>query len=1079
MIPKIRARRLGKPRSKCGIISTFIETIDNTSYKHLLCKTSFIALTCSSVADAAIAQPSSVAGSSEQGAADDGTTAPNAQSPVTLTKPAGGESQSADTAQQPENEITVTGSRLITSNLNSPTPITSVDVGEIAKTTPSDIADGLNKLPQIIGGRTPRTQGNASTNNGGNVLSLRNFGPSRTLVLLDGHRVPASNQDGTVDIDILPQMLVSRVDIVTGGASAIYGSDAVAGVVNFVLNKKFTGLLVKADAGISNYGDGEEVQLGVAWGTNLFGGRGHFETSARYRNQAMIPISARPYGANGQAWLLAGNGSPSNPYVNVPYSRVFNSGQFGNVNCGSACAFNNYTFNQPGILSPMIHGTPTGTANLESGGDGSYVKYGTFRSQIDMKDWFGRFSYDLSEDVNAYVQATWAEAGNTSNWINWVVSPSASRPNTLFADNPFLAAATQQQLGASIVCGTPAATGWRCLPAVPATSPQTGTTPPPPPTTPYFSAPSYIWNKVGGEEVGRTNRLYRTESRQRNVNAELGITGSLGKLRWDVFYSHGESRLKVTNPNNTDNAKYLASLDAVIAPPGTTVNGVNVSGTVVCWVTTQPQYASLYPGCVPTNITDPNGPSLGSYNYLRQSTSWVLTQKLDNIGGSIGGDIGFGLPAGNIKANVSGDVRWASYKMDSAFRPTDFVDCTGLRMCLANGGAPVRWVQNTNAPVDASNNVYEVALEVNIPLLKDLPVAQALSTTLAGRYTKYSSFSAVKTWKVGLDWHVNDSIALRGTASLDIRAPNLNDLYQPAGVSSTGFTDLLTNGNNSLRLVSRGNPDLTPEKARTITAGAVLTPSFLPGFNLSVDYYRTRIKDAITGISYQSSAIQNICLASAPTYSSPFCSLAVRPITNPSDPNYKNPNFNFPTEIRNSPLNAARQETEGVEIQANYAFNLADVFSRAPGRVTVRHLLSYQPVNTTVNIPGAFPTWAVAPKVRQTTFLSYDNRSWAISLQNQWLSSVDLATSDNVLNGNSQNYVSGRLGSYDSLDVTATMRFRFLGGDSEFFITVNNVANARAPLFPSNSGIPGLFYPTLGFYDDMGRFFTSGLRAKF
>ncbi len=982
-------------------------------------------------------------------------------------------------AEQDDEVITVTGSRVITSNLNSPTPITTVEVGELAKTTPSDIADGLNKLPQIIGGRTPRTQGNASTNNGGNVLSLRNFGPQRTLVLLDGHRVPASNQDGTVNIDILPQMLVKRVDIVTGGASAVYGSDAVAGVVNFILDKEFTGLAIKADAGISNYGDGEEWQFGAAWGTDLFDGRGHFEASGRYRKQALIPLDARPYAEGGQAWLLAGNGSPGNPFVNVPYSRVFNSGQFGNVQCGSACAYNNYTFNSPGLLSPMIHGVPTGTANLESGGDGSYNKNGTFRSEIEMYDVFARLDYDVTDDVNLYVQATYGQAYNNSNWISWVVSPSANRPNTLFANNPFLAPTTQMQLGANIVCGTPAATGWRCLPASPPTSPQTGTTPPVPPTTPYFSAPSYIWQKIDGEDVRDTNRLYRTESDQRNINVELGLTGSLGRLRWDLFYSHGESRLTVSNPNNTDNAKYLASLDAVIAPPGTTVNGRDVSGTIVCWVLTQPQYASLYPGCVPTNITDPNGPSLAAYNYLRQPTSWTLTQRLDNIGGSIGGDIGFGLPAGNIRANVSFDVRWATYKMESAFRPTDFVDCTGLRMCLANGGAPVRWVQNTNAPVDASNNVYEFAGEINVPLIKDFVVAQELSVTAAGRYTKYSTFSAVKSWKVGVDWHVNESIAFRGTASLDIRAPNLNDLYQPAGVSSTGFLDLLTNGNNSLRLISRGNPNLTPEKARTITLGVALTPSFIPNFGISFDYYRTRMTDAITGISYQSTAIQNICLASAPSYNSPFCSLAIRPITNPADPNYKNPNFNFPTEILNSPLNAARQETEGFEIQVDYHFDTAQVISWLPGRMSIRHLLGYQPVNTTVNIPGAFPTWAVQPKLRQTTFVTYQNEAWGLSLQHQWLGKVRMATSDNALNGNSQNYVIPYLPSYNVLDATINVRMRLLGGEGEAFLTVNNVLNERAPLYPSNSGIPNLFYPTLGFHDDMGRFFTFGVRAKF
>lgn len=1035
---------------------------------HLLCKASLIALGSSIFAQPAMAQPAAIAATNEQAAAAADPTADIAPSTPPVS------SDASETA--PGDEIRITGSRIITTNLKSPTPVTAVSAAELAKTTPSDIPDALNKLPQIMGGRTPRNQGNGSTNNGGNTLSLRNFGAIRTLVLLNGHRVPPSNQDGSVNVDTLPQMMLSRVEIVTGGASAIYGSDAVAGVVNFILDKKFTGLLVKGDAGISNYRDGEEGQIGVAWGTDLLGGRAHFETSARYRRQARIPMNARPYGKNGQTWLLTGNGLPTNPFTNTPYARVINAAEFGTINCGTACPVNGYTFNSPGVPSPLVHGIPTGTTNLESGGDGGWVQYGTFRSGVDMKDWFGRFSYDVTDKINAYVQGGWAQARNRSNWINWVVSPSASRPNTLFANNPFLAPATQVQLGANIICGTPAAVGWRCLPPVPATSPQTGTTPPPPPTTPYFSDPSSVWNKVGGEDVDKNNLLYRTEGDQRNISVETGATGSLGRFDWDVYYSHGESRTKVVNPNNTDNAKYLASLDAVIAPPGTVVNGTNLSGSIVCWVTTQPQFASLYPGCVPTNITDPNGPSLSSFNYLRQKTWWVLTQKLDNIGGSIGGDVGFGLPAGHIKANISGEARWATYTMKSQFRPTDFVDCTGLRMCLANGGAPVRWVQNTNNPVDARNNVYEFAGELYVPLLSDLPFVQDLSADVAGRYTKYSTFKAVKTWKAGANWHVNSSVAFRATASLDIRAPNLNDLYQPAGVSSTGFRDLLTGGNNSLRLITQGNPDLTYEKARTITAGAILTPKFIPGLSLTVDYYRTKIANAITGISYQSDAVQNICLASAPAYDSPFCSLAIRPITNPSDPNYKNPDLNFPIAVLNSFLNAAQLKIEGVDAEVNYGFNMQSLVPSWSGHVGLRHLLSYQPVNTTINLPGSFPTWAVQPKLRQTTFVSYDNKLWGLALQNTWLGRVKMATSSNALNGNRQNYVKPYLRAFNLLDATITAHV--FGGRGDLFLTVSNVLNSRAPLFPSNSGIPGLFYPTTAFHDDMGRFYTAGFRVR-
>ena len=788
---------------------------------------------------------------------------------------AGAPSQAPDSDSEDMGVITVTGSRTITDAVRSPTPITSVDISEISVTTPSDTADALNKLPSILGGRTPRTQGNGSTNNGGNTLSLRNFGANRTLVLLDGHRIAPNNENGSVNIDVLPQMLVKNVDIVTGGASAIYGSDAVAGVVNYMLDKDFTGLSLKADYGLSKYSDADDYQFGAAWGTSLFSDRGHFEVAARVRHQDMIPISDRPYGEDGQAWLLTGNGSEANKFANTPFARVFGSGPAGNVNCGT-CGFNNYTFNAAGVLVPMVHGTATGSGGVESGGDGQYVKYGTFRSEIEMKDVFARFSLDLGDKANWYVQGSWAQAENASDWIQWVVSPNNGRPNTLFADNPYLAPAAQVQLGSGIVCGTPAAAGRRCLPAVPPTSPQTGSTPPTPPTTPYFSLPSYTWNNVDGQPANESpNRLYRTLGDQKSWNAETGVTGEFGGFSWDVFFNHGTSELTVTNPNNTDNAKYLASLDAVLD-----------GGTIKCWVTTQPQFASLYPGCVPTNITLTTGPSADSYDYLRTETSWLLTQEMDNVGFSIGGGLwGLGLPAGEITAAVSGDARWSTFVLESDFLPTDFVNCTGLRMCLAAGNAaPARWVQNTNAEVDAKQHVYEGALEFNIPLLKEVPGFQELSTNLAGRWTKYSNFDAVESWKVGLNWQVVDSLRFRSTLSSDIRAPNLYELFQPQGLSSTGFSDRLTGGTSQgTRLVSRGNPNLTPEEAKTFTAGVVLTPTFIPRFSVSVDFWETRLTDAIVNLSYQSDAIQAICIASAPAYDSPICDLVVRPITDRSE----------------------------------------------------------------------------------------------------------------------------------------------------------------------------------------------------
>ncbi|HEX6398794.1 MAG TPA: TonB-dependent receptor, partial [Steroidobacteraceae bacterium] len=364
-----------------------------------------------------------------------------------------------------------------------------------------------------------------------------------------------------------------------------------------------------------------------------------------------------------------------------------------------------------------------------------------------------------------------------------------------------------------------------------------------------------------------------------------------------------------------------------------------------------------------------------------------------------------------------------------------------------------------------------------IPLAKDIPALQDVSLNLAGRRAKYSDFDAGDSWKIGLNWQIVDSVRFRGTLSSDFRAPNMNNLYEPLGVTSTGFQDRLTGGSNQgQRLVTGGNPLLTPETAKTVTAGLVFTPSFLERFSFAVDYYETRLENAITQISYQNDAIQGLCLATAPAYNSPFCQLAERPLS-PGDPNYTNPALNMPTQIRNSPVNSALIKTRGFDFQIDYNVDLWG------GQFSFRHLANYQPTNSTLNTPAStFYTWAVQPHLMQTTFINYSNSGWSVALANRWLSNVSLKTSDNRLNaanGGNQNYVDSSLDAYDVVDVTLGKNFEFGDSSVEAYLTVNNLLDERAPLFPSNSGLPGLFYPTLGIYDDMGRYFTLGFRSKF
>ncbi len=997
-----------------------------------------------------------------------------AASVVAMTAAARAQQQAANDTT-PE-QVTVTGSRVISDITLSPTPLTVVTADQLASTTPTDIPDALNKLPDFIGGSTPRTQNNDSTNNSGNTLNLRNLGVSRTLVLLDGQRVAPSNQNGTTNVDALPQMLMSRVDVVTGGASAVYGSDAVAGVVNFILDKNFNGFKYDINAGISKYGDAAEEKIGMAWGTDLFGGRGHYEMDVRVFQQDGIPIASRPYGYQNQTWVQAGSGTAAAPFVNVSEGRLFNQSQTGTINCGSSCSLTNYTFNAGGEIIPMTHGIPTTTSGLESGGDGGYEdNIGTLQSRQRQGEFFNRFSYDITPDINAYVEGSWAESGDYSTWAPLVVSSAGSRPNTFFTNNPYLAPATQTALTAAAtaagnfvkapvpfspntVLGEPLVTG----PTVAA-------------GTPIFSDASYVPQIVQGQNATSVGDDYLTKGVDRNLSVTTGLTGKLASFDWNIFYSHQESRVDVNDPNNTNNARYLAAQDAVVAPAGTTVNGVSVAGTIQCWDETQAAYAALYTGCVPMNLFNPaQGISQAAFNYVKTDTFWHLTQKLDNVGGSIsGGLFGLGLPAGEITAALSAEMRWRTYNMQTNALPTDFVNCTGLRLCTQNGGAaPALYTQNVNAPVSVGDNVWETALELNVPLLKDFPLAQDLNADIAGRYTDYSISGVAESWKIGINDKINDTIRLRGTMSFDIRAPNLNDLFQPVGISSTGFNDLLTTANNSTQLVTKGNAALTPEVAHTYTLGVVLTPDFLPGFTTSVDYYQTHMSNAITSISYQTTSVQQLCIASAPTYNSPYCSLAIRPIA-PGQPGYTS-TANYPTQVLSSPLNSALVQTEGWNFEADYNFDWADVWSAIPGSVNLRQLITYQPVLETQNLPGTAFVWTSQPKTRMTSFINYSVGDWGLDVENQWLAGVKKATGFT-----GQLYAAPRLSSYDEMDVTINRRFDMWGGSSSFYFSVQNIGNTRAPLDPTNASNPGLFYPVAGFYSDVGRYFTVGLKGNF
>jgi outer membrane receptor protein involved in Fe transport len=962
-------------------------------------------------------------------------------------------------ATLPSESIIVTGSRVISDAGNSPTPVTVVSTKQLRDTTPSNLADGLNKLPVFQGSQTIGRPGDGQGNYSSNVLNLRNFGVQRTLVLLDGHRAPPSNADGTVDIDTLPQMLVSRIDIVTGGASAVYGSDAVTGVVNFVLDKKFTGFKTDLNAGISTYGDAMNYNIGAAGGTDLFGGRGHLEAALEWRRRDPVNQSARPYGPAANYGALAGTGTAANPYNIIPNGRRPNS-SFGGVvqNCVPACPLAAGTqFAADGILSPFNPGTPgatdghgnstAGTSNLNSGGDGAYNPYGTLFNGYHQGTMFGRFSYDLTDTVTFYLQGQGAEAYSFGWYFPQKIQPGAGQADLFYKNNPFLSPAVQARLG------------------------NDGTNPLQNPTANPVVQP-YNTFQLGAFLVGNgQTEMNATGSVNRVLSMQTGLDGTVlnGRFNWGLFYTHAENRLAVDLVNNQNLQRMYAAQDAVRLP----------DGTMACYAATQAATAARYADCVPIDPFGPTAVSWDAFRYVFQTTAFHQTNVLDDLGGSIAGRVADGW-AGPINAALSAEMRFNAYDVSSNVPSSTFVDCTGLRLC--NAALPL-YSQAVLQPVHASNDVWEVALETEVPVARNLPLVQAFDVNLAGRYTDYSVSGSVQSWKIGFNWNAIDSLRLRGTTSIDIRAPTLDDLFRPATLLQNVFTDLHIPDPAKSQVPtpqyyagtttysSQGNSKLVPEVSRTYTIGAVWTPGFAAGLTMSLDYYRIHMANAIGAIA-PSITIQTICEQSGGT--SIYCANYQRPFAF-SD----NSLANFATRLFTFNLNTASTQTEGWDFETNYGWQMSDLVEGWAGAWKARVLATYQPViNKSVLFPGAPFTRTPNSSTRVSTFLTYSLNDWSLGIQDTWVSGFSQVAGPVTPTIN--NWVDPHVHAWNQMDVNITRDFTMDGIGMAAYLVVQNLFNAQPAYVPN--GTIGQWYPvytsSYSIQSPMGRYVTIGLRAS-
>jgi len=971
-----------------------------------------------------------------------------ASSALSLAGTAFAQDKPADKAAD-DASIVVTGTRIVRDGYTAPTPVTVATAEELVKSTPTNLPDALNKLPEFQNSLSPGKSASNFANLPihGNILNLRGLGtptnnpkgPLRTLIMVDGIRLAPTTYIGTIDTNVIPNMLVQRVDVVTGGASANWGSDAVSGVVNFVLDKKFTGFKALAQAGASEHGGADNQRFGAAFGTKFADGRGHLELSAEYYNNDGMLRNQRAVGTKGYAFVgqtigcvntttdatACNPGGTLNPLVIAADVRLTGATEFGKLFSDTTNAANTtpnalagFVVNSNGTFSPFNTGTAVGTASEQIGGSGYRIPDRTTAiAPFKTYQGFGRLSFEASDNVNLYTQLM------------------VSRQDLAY-----------DALANSLVQGNPTVLIYKGNPFIPtaldATIPAGGSV--------GFNA---YW---GGRQA--TLIKERTDFWQ----STTGLEAKFGK-NWKATldYTHGESTHTMAQSGLFNWKKLFAATDVVL-----------VGGVPTCRVLTDPTVASQYTGCQPLNVFNgyPQDTSSAGYAYATGTSSYRAVFKHDSVVGTIAGSP-FELPAGPVDIVVGAEYRKQSLDLTSNADPS-LLDTAAEKSAYFAGLRGVQasslfyWLTNVGT-AKGSLDVKEGFAEVAVPLLKDTPGAQELSLNGAIRVTDYSASGTVTTWKVGGTWKPVDDFLLRATYSRDIRAPNLYELYRGDTSGISIVNDPVSGLNQNASTLSGGNSKLKPEVAKTLTIGGVFSPHGLPGFSLSVDYYRINMSQAIDALTSQQ--ILNNCFAFGS--SAPECQLITRPSASA-----------FPSLVRISEANIAYLKTAGFDIDASYRTSVGS--NSALAIRLYANYLSYfdtqsfagQPVihYGGANVVGSNPV--AYPHLRGSLSIDYSIGNFGVNVAEQYIGSMGRFV--NAVAPNLSNFINGKVEAVAYTDLSLRYKLHIASSEAELFGTINNLFDRDPPLIPGIT--PGVNLPTnISTYDTVGRAFTAGVRFKF
>jgi outer membrane receptor protein involved in Fe transport len=961
---------------------------------------------------------------------------------------------------QPGGDVVVTGSRILSPNLTSPSPVTVVDQQQIRLQGATRLEDVLNNLPQAFATQSSSVS-NGST--GTATLNLRNIGQQRTLVLVNGRRLMPGDPNSVAaapDVNTIPAALIKRIDVLTGGASSVYGSDAVAGVVNFVLDTEFTGVSVDTNYGFYNHNnnnkrwqalsrsfgypapsgltnDGQQFDVNLKIGAGTEDGRGHVVGYLGYRNIKAVDQGSRDYSSCG-----------------------INASASGYVCGGSATAFPaNFT-----LGDAVVGGAPSGLPQQYTlGPDGTLITGRTlynanplnYYQRPDRRYTAGFLAhYDVSDAFKPYAEFNFMDDRSVAQ-----IAPSGNFSNTtiLNCDNPFLSPLQQ-----STFCRpTNLVTDGNGAPLL-------------------ITNPDGTTANQGNVLIGRRNVEgggRQADFRHTGYRFVAGAKGDITRgINYDVYGQYGATNYNQIYRNEFSVSRTQRALDVLTdTRPGSATLGQPVCRSVI---------NGTDPNCVPLNIFGAASITPEALNYVQIAGLMQGETRQKIVSGSLtfaGSEYGFASPwaEDGIALNIGAEYREESLdlEVDTSFATGD----------LAGQGGPT-------LPVSGSYNVKEAFAELSLPIASDRPFLYELSLNAGYRYSDYSTSGGVSSYKAQGVWAPIRDIKFRGGYNRAVRAPNVQELFVAQSVQIDGATDpcagttptfspeqcvrlgvptnlyglIANNPSEQYNGLVGGNPNLKPEKADTYTVGVLLQPGFLPGFNLSIDAFSIKVKDIIGIIG------ADTILAQCGVTGDPALCGAINRDANGTL--WQTPQ-GYVVDTR---VNAGTLKTRGIDVTGAYAYrtDTAGTFSLSFSGTYVDEFSSSK-VGAEFDCAGYYGAQCLYPqaKWRHQARLTWQGPS-GIGISGQWrylsATKFERTSSDSDLAG-AFNPLDARVPSQSYFDLAMTAR---VGDNYTMRLGANNLLDREPPVLSATAAPIGSFgngntYP--GIYEANGRYVFVGL----